>query len=325
VPDFSYVRLEGPAESLELAIGLLAEMVRVPAWDDEGWRSATGAHREEKKADNRGSEKARQLFFASLLGPENPLAKAVSGPPEAEVADPATVRDIWGNWPDGYFSPDGLVLTVASPLTANQTLEMIEDAFSGGMQATPRRGPYPEPQPFTEAVEVEVGEAPQVTLLWGLIAEVAAEDRAPMLVAMDALSDRMTAVIREREGLAYRLGAGVRHLPGGGWILSATVGTRPENTERVAGLLEELVAGLGNDSLSLADLDRLHARQRRTRMLRTLSAASRAYRLGRALFEGPGSPLLVDDAAYAAVTPGQVQAAVNRYLNPQKMLLVVTP
>ena len=60
-------------------------------------------------------------------------------------------------------------------------------------------------------------------------------------------------------------------------------------------------------------------------MLRTLSAASRAYRLGRALFEGPGSPLLVGDAAYAAVTPEQVQAAVKRYLDPQKMLLVATP
>ena len=325
VPDFSYVRLEGPAESLELAIGVLAEMLRVPAWDDEGWRSATSAHREEKKADNRGSEKARQLFFASLLGPENPLAKAVSGPPDSEVVDPAMVREIWGNWPDGYFAPEGLVVTIASPLTANQTLEIIEDAFSGGMQATPRRGPYPEPQPLTEAVEVEVGEAPQVNLLWGLIADVAAEERAPMLVAMDALSDRMTAVIREREGLAYRLGAGVRHLPGGGWILSATVGTRPENTERVAALLEELVAGLGSDSLSTADLGRLHARQRRTRMLRTLSAASRAYRLGRALYEGPGSPLLVDDAAYAAVTPEQVQAVVTKYLDPGKMLLVVTP
>jgi len=325
VPDFSYVRLEGPAASLEQAVGVLAEMLRVPAWDDEGWRAATDAHQAERKADNRGSARAGQLFFASLLGPTNPLAKPVSGPLDAAVADPAMVREIWTSWPDGYFAPDRLLLTIASPLTANQTVEIIEDAFSGGMQATPRRGPYPEPQPLSEALEVEVGEAPQVTVLWGLIADVAAEDRAPMLVAMDALSDRMTAVIREGEGLAYRLGAGVRHLPGGGWILSATVGTRPKNTERVAALLEELVAGLGDDSLSAADLGRLHSRQRRTRMLRTLSAASRAYRLGRTLFEGPGSPLLVDDAAYAAVTPEEVQAVVKRYLDPEKMLLVVTP
>jgi predicted Zn-dependent peptidase len=146
-----------------------------------------------------------------------------------------------------------------------------------------------------------------------------------MLVAMDALSDRMTAVIREREGLAYRLGAGVRSVPGGAWILSATVGTRPENTERVVELLNSLVGELGADPLAAPDLERLNARARRTRMLRGLSAASRAYRVGRALFEGPGSPLAVDDAAYAAVTPEEVQKAVRTYLVPEEMLLVVTP
>jgi hypothetical protein len=60
-------------------------------------------------------------------------------------------------------------------------------------------------------------------------------------------------------------------------------------------------------------------------MLRGLSAASRAYRVGRALFEGPGSPLAIDEASYAAVTPEQVRQAVTRYLVADEMLLIVTP
>jgi len=164
-----------------------------------------------------------------------------------------------------------------------------------------------------------------VTVLWGRIAEVSAEDRAALLVAVDALSDRMTAVIREREGLAYRLGAGVRPIPGAAWILSATVGTRPENGDRVAELLGDLVAALAADPLSVGDLERLRARARRTRMLRGLSAASRAYRVGRALFEGAGSPLAIDESAYAEVTPEQIQTVVRKYLVPNEMLLVVTP
>ncbi len=325
VPDFSYVRIEGPSASLADAFEILAEMVRVPAWDEEGWRVAVDGHTAARKADNRGGEKAKQLFFATLLGAENPLAKPVSGPLDAPIADEAEIRALWENWPNGYFSPDRLVLTVASPLPAGQTLELIKDSFSGGPAAEPRRGPYPVPQPAAIAPTVEIGDAPQVTLLWGRIAEVAAADKAPLLVAVDALSDRMTAVIREREGLAYRLGAGVRAVPGGAWILSASVGTRPENTERVAGLLEELVAGLAREPLSTDDLERLNARQRRSRMLRGLSAASRAYRVGRALFEGPSSPLAVDEAAYATVTPAQVQAAATKYLVAEEMLLVVTP
>jgi predicted Zn-dependent peptidase len=325
VQDFSYVRVEGPAQSLTMALMLLAEMVREPAWDDDGWRSAAGGHSSEREADNRGSEKARQLFLGSLLGADHPLARPVSGPQDAAHARPEMVREFWAGWPAGYFAPDRLVVTVASPLPPEETLGLVEDAFSGGPDAKPARGPYPEPRPATEPPAVEIGEAPQVTLLWGKIADVAPEDRAPLLVAMDALSDRMTAVIREREGLAYRLGAGVRPVPGGAWILSATVGTRPGNSDRVAALLEDLVGELASQPLSTGDLERLNARARRTRMLRSLSAASRAYRVGRALYEGPGSPLAVDEEEYAAVTPEQVQLVVRRYLVPDEMLLVVTP
>ena len=325
VPDFSYVRIEGPSDSLAEAIEILAEMVRVPAWDDEGWRTAVDGHSAERKADNRGGEKAKQLFFGTLLGPDNPLAKPVSGPLGAPIADEAVIKTVWESWPGGYFAPDRLVLTVASPLPANQTLELIEDSFGGGPATKPRRGPYPAPQPAPQAPTVEVGDAPQVTLLWGRIADIDEADRAPLLVAMDAFSDRMTAVIREREGLAYRLGASVRAVPGGAWILSASVGTRPENSERVAVLLGELVAGLVDEPMSTDDLARLNSRRRRSSMLRGLSAASRAYRVGRALFEGDGSPLAVGEAAYAAVTPAQVQAVARKYLVPEEMVLVITP
>jgi zinc protease len=325
VPDFSYVRIEGPAQSLSTALMLLAEMVRVPDWDDDGWRSAIDGHVSAQKADNRGSEKAWQLFLGSLLGADNPLARPVSGPQDATAASPEQLKQFWLDWPSGYFAPDRLVVTVASPLASEETLDLVKSAFSGGPDAAPARGPYPEPVPATEPPPIEIGDAPQVTVLWGRLAEVDPDDRAPLLVAVDALSDKMTAVIREREGLAYRLGAGVRPIPGEAWILSATVGTRPENADRVAELLEDLVLSLASEPLTAADLERLNARARRTRMLRGLSAASRAYRLGRALFEGPGSPLAVDKTGYAAVTPDQLRSVARKYLAPDEMLLVVTP
>ncbi len=240
-------------------------------------------------------------------------------------ADADSVRAFWGEWPAGYFTPDRLVVSVASPLAVADTLEIVESALGDGPSADPQRGPYPAWQPADSAPQVEIGEAPQVTVLWGRIVEVEAADRAAVLVAMDALSDRMTAVIREQEGLAYRLGAGIRHVPGGAWVLQATVGTRPENSQLVGEQIVALVAELGVEPLLTEDIERLNARARRTRMLRGLSAASRAYRVGRAVFEGPASPLAIDEAAYAAVTPEQVQDVVKKYLVPDEMLMVVTP
>ncbi len=325
VPDFSYVRIEGPAASLETALMMLAEMVRAPAWDEAGWRSAAAEHEAEQKADNRGSEKAEQLFLGALVGDANPLAQPVSGPLDAPPPGSELVQDWWGAWPGGYFAPDRLVISVASPLGVADTMAVVDSAFGDGPQASPKRGPYPAFKPAAAAPQVEIGEAPQVTVVWGRIAEVAEADRAAVLVAMDALSDRMTAVIREQEGLAYRLGAGVRHVPGGAWVLSATVGTRPENAVRVGEEIALLVAQLGAEPLSADDLERLNARARRTRMLRGLSAASRAYRVGRAVFEGPASPLAVDEEAYAGVTSEQVQAVAKKYLAPDEMVMVVTP
>ncbi|MDX2438288.1 MAG: insulinase family protein, partial [Acidobacteriota bacterium] len=294
VPDFSYVRIEGPAAGLETALMMLAEMVRVPSWDEAGWRSAAGDHGAARKADNRGSEKAKQLFLGALLGDDYPLAQPVSGPLDGAPSRPESVRAFWGIWPAGYFAPDRLVVSVASPLAVADTLEIVESALGDGPPAQPQRGPYPEWRPAASAPQVETGDAPQVIVLWGRIVEVDEADRAALLVAMDALSDRMTAVIREREGLAYRLGAGIRHVPGGAWVLSATVGTRPENSQQVGELIVALVAGLGAEPLSGEDIERLNSRARRTRMLRGLSAASRAYRVGRAVFEGPASPLAID-------------------------------
>jgi predicted Zn-dependent peptidase len=324
VPDFSYVRIEGPADGLETALAMLAEMIRVPSWDEDGWRAALADHQAARAADNRGSESAQQHFFAALLGQEHPLARPVSGSPGTPVANEEEVRELWGTWPAGYFKPSRLVLTVASPVPSEETLGLVNDYFSGGEQSQPERGPYPAPRPAPSAPEMDVDQAPQITLLWGRSAEVEIAHRVPLMVAMDALSDRMTAVIREREGLAYRLGAGVRHDPGGGWVLWATVGTRPENRERVATLLVELAAELAAEPLNESDLDRLRSRRERSRMLRGLSAASRAYRVGRALFEGDGSPLALQGDGLDSVTPEQVRAAAERYLVPGEMLLVAT-
>ncbi|MCU0234131.1 MAG: insulinase family protein, partial [Thermoanaerobaculales bacterium] len=281
VPDFSYVRVEGPAAQLEAALTMLAETLRAPAWDEDGWREAVAAHRASREADGRGAERAEQIFLGALLGDGHPLARPVSGPGDGAVPGPEALRAAWGAWPGGFFAPPRLVLTVASPLPVAETLALVEDVLGGGGTAPPARGPYPSPPPAAGSVAKDAGGAPQVTLLWGRMLEVAPEDRAPLLMAMDALTDRMTAVIREREGLAYRLGAGVRAVPGGAWVASASVGTRPENTERVAALLAELATELGAEALPLAELERLNARERRSRMLRGLSAAARAYRVGR--------------------------------------------
>jgi len=323
VPDFSYVRMEGPAGSLETGLEILAEMIRQPQWDENGIRTAGRAHRQSQEADNRGASLASRKLYAALLGPDHPLARPVSGPP-GDLPDIDKVHAFMGRWPEGYFAPDRLVLTLASPKPEDTVLEMVEDLFGGGTGHTPQRGPYPDTAAGDTTPSSGVT-SPQITMLWGRKLKIPPEQRPDFLVAVDALSDRMVAVIREREGLAYRLGAGIRELPGGGWVLVAQVGTRPDNEARVKELMQELITKLAEQPLPAEELRRLAARQRRSDMLRSLSAASRAYRLGRALFEGEESPLRIPAAEKADVDPEQVQTIAREYFDLDAMHLVVAP
>ncbi|MDQ7086379.1 MAG: insulinase family protein [Acidobacteriota bacterium] len=323
VPDFSYVRLEGPAASLEEGLAVLAEMIREPSWDAAGWSSALQGLRAARKSEARGGGGAVARLRAALFGADHPLARPLAGRPDDPVPTAEDLRAFWGRWPGGYFAPRHLVLTVASPVPAGETLAMVRDYFSGGADAEPVR-PYPLPGHGGGEI-IEPGDAPQVSVIAARLADVEPADRAALLTALDALSDRMVARIREELGLAYRLGAGVRVVPGGGWLLSASVGTRPENQEQVRALLDELIAELRTGLVDPERLERLAARRRLSAMLRGLSAASRAYRLGRRLFEGPSSTLDVAGADFAAVGAEQVRAAARKYLDPDRMLFVVAP
>ena len=89
-------------------------------------------------------------------------------------------------------------------------------------------------------------------------------------------------------------------------------------------LMGEIITDLTTQTVDAEVLARFAARDRRSRMLRSLSAASRAYRLGRAIFEGPQSPLRVGPAERVAVTPEQVQKAAARYLGIDDLLMVVS-
>lgn len=325
VPEYGYLRLEGPAAGLGDGMVLLAEMLRQPEWDATGFERALSAHKKERKAMGQGGAAAAIALRARLVGAASPLARPVPGRGDAKLPDDAQVRAfLAGAWPAGYFAPSRLLVTVAGPVTAEQVASALDDLLGGGPDGAPQRGPYPPPAPEKDAApspEVEGG-PPQVNLGWGRLAEVPEAERAALVVALAALSDRMVAIIREKEGLAYGLGAGARALPGGAWLLSANVGTRSPNRARVRELFGELVQRLRSDELPAADLQRLVSRARQKEMLSRLAAGVRAARLGRLLFEGPGSPLLQGYAAQSKVTPAQVKAAAKRWLDPKGLAAI---
>ncbi|RMF74969.1 MAG: insulinase family protein [Acidobacteria bacterium] len=317
-PLWSYVRMEGPADSLPGALELLAEMIRLPRWSEEGWRRASSALETARRAAASGRA-GSQALAERLFGADHPLARPVPGRPDDPMPTDEQVRALLGTWPEGWFAPPRLVLTIASPLPADEVRALVEPLLGDGPAARPERGPWPEYRPAATEPAGAEPEAGRVVVAWGRVARVPAGQRAALALALETVSDRMTARIREAEGLAYRLGAGARPLPGGAWLVRAIVTTRPGNRERVEALLGEILAGVAEDPPDAATIARLDGRRRRTEMLRGLAAVSRAERLGRALYHGdpPAS------GPRAVPTPAEIAAAARRWLDPETMTRVV--
>jgi predicted Zn-dependent peptidase len=74
-------------------------------------------------------------------------------------------------------------------------------------------------------------------------------------VAVSILSDRLVAELREKEGLAYRVGAGVAFDRNFGWLM-ASMGTGSENYEQAkAGILQQMDL-MKNEAVTAQELER---------------------------------------------------------------------
>jgi predicted Zn-dependent peptidase len=314
--EYGYIRLEGPAASTREALTLLAEMIKVPVWTETQFAAALENLDTARRSEQRSALGASIRLRAQILGSEHPAARSIVGDPSAPQPTSQDLTQLLGRWPSGYFDSRNWRVALVAPLPEAELRLLINDLFElePVQNADPVAPSATAPQARTPS---EPAAGAQVTVIAGQAVAVDDADRAALMLAMRDLSDRMVAVIREREGLAYGLGARVSWLSDRRWWLEATVGTRPENKQRVTELLRQLLTELRSSPLSRDAMTRLVAQQRKQEMLDRLAAISRAHRQARLLLEGIQSPLAIDSAQLAQVTAEDVQRVVARYLTAE--------
>lgn len=321
LPEHAYLRMEGPAQSFDTALQLLAEAIKAPRWGDDAWRTALSAFKQARAANTAASTSAASAALKRrVLGPGHPSIGPVAGVASDKEPTSDDARALLGAWPEGWFAPQHLVIGVVSPRSIDDVRSRIEVLFGDAPKRAPQRIEPPAPPASLAPTPTLNMDTPQIALAWGHAVDVPKSDAPALLLALVALSDKMTAEIREKAGMAYRLGAGARALPGGKWWVECSVGTRPENRAAVETQLTALLDKLGSETASAETLTRWVASTRRQEMLDRLAAISRATQLARVTLDGPGSPASVSAEDLAAVTPQQIQDAARRYLAPQQMV-----
>ena len=237
-----------------------------------------------------------------------------------------STREVLVTFRDTYFIANNMVVAVVGNVQHEEVFAKVEQAFS-----EMRTGPSPDfhPAPPPEAVARAIdGVAPgqQSRLAIGVPAPGSDnEDRYALDVLTSVLGSSgrwLHNTVVEEKGLASDIGVAFWELTDVGvWEVWAT--TRPEQVPEVVDIVKDQVRTMRTTPLDQASLDEAKAYIRGSSRLGLESSISQAQRLSDGVVLGRFESLDHYIERIMAITAEDVQAVANKYLDPDRMTLVV--
>ena len=272
-PDFGYIRVEALADDVPGVIKFLNSVMR----DFKPTRDEFNKARKKFRriaAMNAGGDAAKKLFKRIY---KNLIFNTV--PQAAPKPDYQTLLQFASD----YFQAGNSIISVVSPLEAQQINRLFSDYTAAG-----KAGAWPVfrqdlKMPSKDVHIDSAGHGSRAYLFYGFVQKIDPAD-APALQALSLiLSDKIIFDIREKQGLAYHMSAGVS-TRGDKALFYINQGTRPENVQKLLpqypgffkmDMLKDLTEATLQKSLNMY-LGRM--------MFRRLSSINRAYYLAHSLY-----------------------------------------
>jgi predicted Zn-dependent peptidase len=315
---FSFVRLECPAEHAEEALDLLSELAQFSTFTEDDLERERRAQLQLLARNERSaSARARQLLRDGLYG-DHPLALPPEGTPASVAA--VTYDDARSLYRQA-FRPENLIVSVVSPLTHDAVAALL-DALPAGGGERPER----EPAPLTTAPArlTDTMGGPLSVVRVGAVRAIDPADTAALELLVAVLSDRLQMDLRETRGLGYSVGAGLADLGDGraqftAWVNPPTARVA-EGEEALAGALRTFdAASIGEDEFIAAR----NARQGRL-LMRRLDSISRAYYLAMSELETGATTAYENQiAAYDGLTLADLQRVASFFSELPLVTVVV--
>jgi len=319
--EYGYVRLEALAEYNREALALLAEVLMEPRLSPDDVERVRGElHAFVEAGQQQPRRVAESLLFRTLF-PNEPLAKPIYG----------TVSSI-GNLrreqvlalKDRYLTARNMIVSIVSGLPADRAIAAAGEVLGRVPSGVPAPGGVP--LSLTRGIR-EVREhlgKPQAQLLFGKVLPVVSDrERFALEIAGSILSAKLFGTLREKEGLAYSVDAGVS-FPQGGTLLLIGMGTAPQNVDRAkAGILRELKT-VAETPPTKEEVERRANGLAGRLAMRMLSSINRAFYLGVAEFRGlPHGYGEGYRKELLSVTPEEVSEVLKKYFGQEDYVLAV--
>ena len=317
-PDFGYIRAEGLAENLPEAIGYLNRMFlnfipteaefneAVERTQGHGMMGMMGMGGDNSKL--LFDKTYESLIYEPLLFTEN---------------TPDLTYENLVSFSKEYFRPANMIISVVSPASP----EIINSLFSDFRGNPAAEEPPVYSKSFRAADKDTVFEkdlqGKRSYLFWGFTTKIDPED-APALQALSLmLSDRIVFDIREKQGLAYNMSAGI-DVENDKALFYISQGTRPENVDVLIPQYPGFFNPSAVDTLKEEELQKSVNMYLGRMMFRRLSSINKAYYLA-------NSDYFHNDFNYDKhfleelknVKLADVKNAAKKYMNAENTVTIV--
>ncbi len=320
-PQYSFFKFETVDDFAKQGFDLFAEMLTSPSFDSvEVEKIRQGMLGVIKRESSSPGTSAKTLFYQTLFR-DKPFAKTVMGTPA--TVESITVSDLKA-YHAMFYSPENIILTIATSQDPSTVMQWVNTAFG----ALPKAGKAiavalpPNPVTSIDTAHVELAKEQMSIYLGGPLPGANSTEAAALEVGISVLSDRLYSNLREKQGLAYSVGASAFFDKDFGWYYCSMGTTAKKYQQAIEGIKGEM-EGIRKSGVTPEEVRRARNQIWGRLMSAKLSRINQAYYL--ALAEYLGQPV-TSDADYikrlSEVTPESVASAVGKYLRTDANVLV---
>ena len=339
-PDFTDYYEVLPSNKLATALWLESDRMRSLAITEENLTNQKEAVKQERRLsfDNQPYQTAIVDIWPTLIFQNWQSSHSLIG--SFEDLNAASVSDV-RRFFQTYYAPDNAALVIVGDIHIPETKRLIEQYFGDiPSQPKPARPNLAEPpgfQPRTEVYKDKLAQVPAVIL--GFLGP---KRRSPDFYALNMVDAILTAgeSSRLRQDLVKGKQSVIQYESNLGWPFASPLDYRdPEpyaifllykpnfTSSQIVAQVQEELNQLAATPVEASELERVKMQLRAAQIRELQSSLNRARAL--AQYEiTDGDPNLINTELdrMLAVTPEQIQAAVKRYLTPdRRSVLVIEP
>lgn len=314
---FGYIRVEGLGDNIKSVIEFLNKQMLNFKPTEAEYKQALSSVKMAAMMQRR--ENPAKQKFNSLID------SVLYSDPGYNIPDETASYDNILKFAEEYFVPTNMIISVVSKEQA-ETVSAYFDKFTKAAPANSLsgRGYYKTFKRLEKPVNIEVNaNGEQAYLYYGFQQKISEDEKAALKALSLLLSDRIVFDIREKQGMAYRMSAGIEMIDDLA-MFYINMGTRPENVEKLIPQFPGFFNEEFKETINEKDLVKAVNMYLGRMMFRRLSSINQAYYLGNSYYFH--EDIEYDSKALSKLKNVKVEDVIRvaeKYLHPENEVRII--